>query len=145
MQRYCFLSMVLFLLAHLAVAADDSNMSIPAVKKVDTKEVVPLRSVFERRRYNDPLVIKTADEAAKHFDEKNLAKLAEQVDFDRQYVLVFAWGGSGGDRLTHAVDDSDSKQVNFSYTAGFTRDLRWHSYIYVLRSNVKWQVAAARR
>ena len=103
MQRLCVFSIVLLQVC-ASFAADPSNMKIPAVKKIGAKEVQPQRSVFEGRRWNNPLVLKTADEAAKHFDKTNLAKLNKQVDYDRQYVLLFAWGGSGGDRLTYEAD-----------------------------------------
>src|SRR5436309_4177587 len=32
-------------------------------------------------------------------DEKAEARLKKEVDFSKEYLLVFAWSGSGGDRL----------------------------------------------
>jgi len=67
-----------------------------------------------------------------------LAKLKEQVDFEKQIVLVFAWRGSGQDQMDFTVAESYPEQVRFRYKPGRTRDLRPHVYVYALRSNVTW-------
>lgn len=79
-------------------------------------------------------------EAAEHFGEQELAKLVKQVDIAQQFVLVFAWRGSGQDWLEHAVAESFPEQIFFTYKPGRTRDPRPHVRVYVLRSNVKWSV-----
>ena len=86
-----------------------------------------------------PIVIKSAEEAAKHFDAKGLAAIRKQVDFAQQTVLIFAWRGSGGDRLNYAVMESYPEQIVFKLKRGRTRDLRPHVYIYALRKNVTWK------
>jgi hypothetical protein len=74
-----------------------------------------------------------------------VAKLARQVDFEQQFVLLFAWRGSGQDRFRYTVAESYPEQVFFTYRAGRTRDLRPHVYVYALRSNVKWNVKRSHR
>ena len=69
-----------------------------------------------------------------------LAALKKQVDFDEQFVLLFAWRGSGQDKLTYVVAESFPEQITFRIEPGRTRDLRPHVHIYALRSNVKWSV-----
>ncbi len=63
----------------------------------------------------------------------------EQVDFEKQIVLVFAWRGSGQDKLDYVVAESFPEQITFTYRPGRTRDLRPHVYAYALRSNVAWK------
>ena len=114
-----------------------AKTNIPPIKKI--AKVLPLRSVFQRGASQKPIVIKSAEDAAKHFDGKNLAAIQKQVDFKQQFVLIFAWRGSGGDRLNYAVLESYPEQIVFKLKRGRTRDLRSHLHVYALRSNVTWK------
>jgi len=109
----------------------------PPIKKIG---VIPKQSVFKDASRKKPLEIQTAEEAGKHFGEDSLAKLKKVVDFEKQFVLVFAWRGSGQDRLNYAVAESFPEQIFFTHKYGRTRDLRPHIYVFALRSNVKWSV-----
>jgi len=95
---------------------------------------------FDRSGWKKPLVLGSQEEAANHFDAEELAELKRQVDFAQQFVLLFAWRGSGQDRLDAAVAESYPEQIFFSYAPGRTRDLREHVRVFALRSNVKWSV-----
>jgi len=86
---------------------------LPPIQKV--QKVKPKPSVFRRKNSKQPLVVKSAEDAVKHFDEKSLALLKEKVDFEKQFVLIFAWRGSGGDKLTYAVLESYPEQIHFKY------------------------------
>ena len=68
------------------------------------------------------------------------AASAAAVDFKKQFVLVFAWQGSGGDTLSYHVLESYPEQIAFMRKPGMTKDLRSHAKVYALRSNVKWRV-----
>ena len=103
-------------------------------------KVAPEKSVFKDAAWNKPLVIKSQDEAAKHFGKEALAVIAKKVDFKKQIVLLFAWQGSGGDKLEYRILESFPEQIPFSLRRGLTRDLRSHSRIFALRSNVRWSV-----
>lgn len=107
-------------------------------------KVVPKKSVFKGSSWKTPLVLKSAEEAGKHFDEKALAVLKEKVDFGKQIVLVFAWMGSGQDKLSYVIQESFPEQIPFSLQPGRTRDLRQHVRVFVLRSNVRWSIAGKR-
>jgi hypothetical protein len=111
---------------------------LPPIASID--DVKPQLLAFEAAKRDAPLVIRTKDEAAKYFDEDALARLNEEVDFEKQFVLVFAWRGSGQDRVTHAVAESFPEQIFFTLTPGRTKDLRQHVHVYALRSNVKWSL-----
>ena len=120
------------LICSSAVAADEPIMAV--------KGVQPKATVFEAAKRDAPAVLRGADEAAKYFDDEALAALKKQVDFEKQVVLVFAWRGSGQDRLTYAVAESFPEQIFFTVKPGRTRDLREHVQVYALRANVKWSV-----
>ena len=134
-------SLMPFLVA-LAVAANalaaEPDADIPPVKEV--KDVAPSPDVFTAAKRGEPLVFKTADEAAKYFGEEALATLKEHVDFDQQIVLLFAWRGSGQDKLIYDVAESFPEQIAFAIKPGRTRDLRPHVHIFALQGNVKWSV-----
>ena len=94
--------------------------------------------------WDKPTRIATEEEAAKVFEGEALAKLKEKVDFEKQIVLVFAWRGSGQDKLNHVVLESFPEQVRFSIERGRTRDLRPHVHVFALRSNVDWAAGGRR-
>jgi len=104
-------------------------------------KVVPERSVFKNSAWDKPIIIKSNTDAVKHFGKDALNTLGTTVDFKKQFVLVFAWRGSGGDRLTYNVAESYPEQIFFSLRRGRTRDLRAHTKVYALRSNVRCRVA----
>jgi hypothetical protein len=107
-------------------------------------KVTPEKSVFKNPAWHKPIVIKSQDEAARHFGKDALEVIAKKVDFQKQIVLVFAWQGSGGDKLVYKVLESFPEQIPFSLRPGVTDDLRSHSRVFALRSNVKWSVKAPR-
>lgn len=108
--------------------------SEPIVEIVD---VQPKASAFLFDGASKPVVIYSVDEITKYFDAKNSANLKSKVDFSQQEVLVFAWRGSGQDRIEYEVLESFPEQIRFSYLRGRTRDLRQHFKIFVVRSDVK--------
>jgi len=104
----------------------------------------PDSSIFKNSNFNKPIVVKSKEEAAKHFGKEATAALVKAVDFKKQIVLVFAWRGSGGDQLNYTVAESFPEQITFSRQFGRTRDLRPHAKVFALRSNVKWSVKGKR-
>ena len=110
----------------------------PAVREIGG--VAPRPGVFEAASRTAPLVLRSAADAARHFDAAHAAALARQVDFAKQFVLVFAWRGSGQDRLDAAVAESYPEQIFFTHRPGRTRDMREHVRIFALRRNVAWRV-----
>jgi hypothetical protein len=133
-----FMSLVLLLSFALITFAEAADTKLPPITAI--KDVQPNPSVFKSASRGKPIVLSSAKDAAKHFSEKELAKLAKKVDFKKQIVLVFAWRGSGQDSLKHVVMESFPEQVRFTLKRGRTRDLRPHVKLYVLRADVKWSV-----
>lgn len=112
----------------------------PSIVPIKELKVKPEASAFKAGGRNKPITIKSQKDAKKHFSEESLKALAKAVDFKQQVVLVFAWRGSGQDKLSYDVAESFPEQVQFKLTPGRTRDLRPHLHVYALRSNVKWSV-----
>jgi hypothetical protein len=112
--------------------------SAPAQEAIVAVKVKPEKSVFKDAAWNEPIVIKSTEDAAKHFGKDALEKLGKAVDFKKQVVLVFAWQGSGGDKLSYTVAESLPEQISFSLQRGLTRDLLSHTHVYALRSNVRY-------
>lgn len=127
MTRWIFGTCVLFL-ASVAVA----QQPIVAVK------VMPEKSAFKAAAWNKPIVVSSRDAAAKLFGKAELERLAKEVDFQKQFLLVFAWQGSGGDKLNIAIAESFPEQIFFSLKPGVTDDIASHLHVYALRSNVRW-------
>ena len=68
----------------------------------------PMNIAFKNSAFNKPIVVKSKEEATKLFGKEAVATLVKAVDFKKQFVLVFAWRGSGGDRLNYTVADLDA-------------------------------------
>jgi hypothetical protein len=131
------LSAILCLAAVCYGAAAEPSPGVAAVVELEGLAADP--SVFEVAQAGKPIEIKSAEEAAKFFKDEALAQALAKVDFAKQYVLIFAWKGSGQDRLVSRVAESYPEQAFFELERGRTRDLRPHVRIYALRSNVTWK------
>ena len=125
-------------LARDAKAEPKKNAAIGPI--VEVTKIMPPKATNFRKKPADAQLIKTADEAGKLFGKQGLATLKKQVNFDKQNLIIIAWSGSGGDRITYFVNASFPEQVVFSYKRGRTRDLRRHFKLYAVRKNVKWSV-----
>lgn len=133
------ISILLLLLLPLSISAAEPDAKIPPIQML--KGVRPNSSVFKGSSRRKPLVIKSEKEAAEYFSKDALAALQKQVDFEQEVLLIFAWRGSGQDRLLFDVDESYPEQISFRYKPGRTKDLRQHLYLFALRSNVKWRAS----
>lgn len=113
-----------------------NNPADPLITALDEPNAE--KAVFDDATRTKPIVLKSADDAAKYFSKAELAKLTKAVDFKKRVVLIFAWRGSGQDLMDLSVGESDPERVIFKVKPGRTRDLRPHTVIYSLRSNVMW-------
>ena len=107
---------------------------------VEFKELKVEKKAFEDSSRKEPLVIKSEKDAKKYLDKETLAKVAKVVDLDARHIVIFAWKGSGRDKITYEVMESYPEQVAFTFQAGRTRDLRTHIKAYSVRKNVKLSV-----
>jgi membrane-bound inhibitor of C-type lysozyme len=118
----------------LTVCAAQAQEPIAAVT------VSPEQRIVKDAVWNRPIAIASRQDAAACFSAEAMNELGSQVDFEKQFLLVFAWQGSGGDRLSYTVAESFPEQIFFSMKRGLTRDLRPHVHVYALRSNVRWSI-----
>jgi len=124
--------------ATLAVVLSIASGMVSAQEPIVAIKVMPEEGVFKNSAWDKPLVIKSSEDAVKHFRKDAIETLGKEVDFKKQFLLVFAWRGSGGDKLSYAVAESWPEQIFFSLEPGLTRDLRGHTHVFALRSNVSW-------
>ena len=90
-------------------------------------------------RPSDPTKITSKEELEKAVpDADTAAVIATQVDFKKDIVLLFAWSGSGGDKLTMA---EEKKAAVFTMTRGLTRDLRQHTKLFALPKGMKYSMS----
>ncbi len=131
---------VLFLsLAAFSVTAQEM---LPPVKNINA-QVQP--DVFDSSSALEPLVISTREKAETAFTKEGLDVLLKEVNLEQQVVVLFAWRGSGQDRMEVQIAESFPEQVTFLYLPGRTRDLRSHVYAYAVRKNVKWSADTGNR
>ncbi len=69
-------------------------------------------------------------------DEGILKGISDGVDFKKEKVVVFAWSGSGGDRLFFKLA-ADEKSVKFEKLQGATDDIRYHLKVFVVKVGIK--------
>jgi hypothetical protein len=119
--------------AAFAAAADE--------KKELAREVVlkDVRLALKDVKPGLPVSILSKEDLAKVVEDKDTqGALAKEIDFDKEFALIFAWSGSGGDRL---VANLEKETVVFSIVRGRTKDLRGHARVYALAKGTKWEMA----
>lgn len=129
LTRRFFLSSFLAVAAVTVEAADEKPILIRELPVPKLPEAVggPYK----------PTVIKTAEELHKVFGEKTELK----IDFEKEYLLVFRWAGSGQDKLTGSVVEEKAATVAlFDYQRGLTRDLRQHAKLFAIAKKVEWRI-----
>ncbi len=120
------------------LAADDK----PAVKVIPTKD---LKLKFdEKGKVTQPTEIKSADELAKakvFTDDASRGAVKKQVNFEKEKLVVFVWGGSGGDKLAGELKTEAKKSTaTFKFTGGLTLDYRQHFHLYAVPKDAEVKV-----
>jgi hypothetical protein len=103
----------------------------------DITDIKASEEIWKVAKRGVPLTFRSKSEAARYFAGPQLKLLLKKVDFQKQTLLVFAWRGSGQDKMTYTIAESFPEQITFKILPGRTRDLRPHLKIYALRKNVK--------
>jgi hypothetical protein len=115
-----------------------------AEEKGGVKEV-PLKGIklnAKNGKVEMPTGLSSADDLKMFVEDKEqVEKLAKEIDFANHKALLFAWGGSGRDKLEARQDKST---VVFTYTAGLTRDFRMHRHLFAIPKDAKFEVKTAR-
>lgn len=89
--------------------------------------------------------ITSAVKLAEVFTDKDTQdKIAKQVDFAKEYLVLFRWSGSGQDKLTATVEKAGTPTVIFDYTRGKTKDLRPHAKLFVVNKKTGYSILGAK-
>jgi hypothetical protein len=119
----------------MGVSEDAKDKKAPAVKELTAAGV---DAALYRGSVKRPTFIDKDKSLSSAFDtEAAREAVKKQVNFKEQYLLLFAWSGSGQDKLEFDVNDTE---VIFAFTPGRTRDLRRHAHLFVLPKGATWKV-----
>ena len=118
-----------------SAAASQAGSPIKELNDLEPKELA-----FRTFNADNPLLIHSADESAMLFSDRGLAVLKREVNFKNQKVVLFAWRGSGQDRIEYVIPEAFPEQIRFTYKRGRTRDLRRHFRVFVVGVNGKCSV-----
>ena len=95
------------------------------------------QKVAAKSGFSNGLELKSEKDALLYFKKDYLKKIG--IDFTKQKLVIFAWSGSGGDRITYGVLESYPEQIRFNFNRGRTKDLRRHYKAFIIRNNVSWR------
>jgi len=110
---------------------------VPLIKEISlSKLVFPIKPFGLKK----PMAIKTMKDLKEVFGEKGAAKIKEQVDFEKRFLVFFQWGTSGGDQFSYRIDKKKKKpEIIFTFRPGRTDDFFPHSGLYAIKIGIKWR------
>jgi type III secretion system FlhB-like substrate exporter len=103
---------------------------------------VPAWSAPEDAKFA-PVVVRSKPELEKAIDRKEVRdEILKAVKLDQEYLVVFAWSGSGGDRLAfEVVKGAKGAEVVFKRRPGLTDDLRAHRKVFAIPKTMTHRLA----
>jgi hypothetical protein len=118
----------------------------PGARQID------LKGFFAKTKNSDgpgvPIKITSNDELAKAFEQAKAIdskkwqdRTVNQVDFSKEYLLLFMWWGSGQDKLSFKVGEENKKPIVIhEFSPGSTQDDRFHANLFAIPRDVNWRV-----
>lgn len=135
MTKYLTLLLSAVVLAATA-RGSDADPEPPMMSQV--REVRIGIGLTKDDRFAAPTRIKSREELAAVMNSESLEKtILKVVDFRKEHLLLFAWGGSSGDRLKVA---GKASEATFEYTAGKTDDVFRHVKMFAVPARAKVKV-----
>ena len=134
-KMIAILTMIFVTVVSYATTSTTAEEMLPPIQ--DITDIKANEQIWKVAKRGVPLTLHSKSEAARYFAEPQFKLLLKKVDFQKQTVLLFAWRGSGQDKMTYTIAESFPEQITFKILPGRTRDLRPHLKIYELRKNVK--------
>jgi hypothetical protein len=127
MKRFALCLMMLAVPALYADKAEPDDPKAPKARELKLEKATP---EGEARGRIAPIKVADADELSKHVSAKaGREEILKQVNLKREYLVLFRWAGSGGDRV---MMSADGDKVKFTFTPGRTRDLQQHFKVFAL-------------
>src|SRR5262245_39659945 len=133
-MRPAFLS-VLLATQLLAADTDPRDPKAPLAREINVTGLKPIpKSDRQVGTFGKPAEITSAAELAKAIPDKaGRQKVVKAVDFGKEYLLLFRWGGSSSDRLEFKVEKGKKgPEVVFTYTASKKLDLDGHPRLFAI-------------
>ena len=118
------------LLLPLTLLAQDA----PKARELSPKGV---KLEFTKGNLAKPKVIASASELDRVLDDGGMLK--KEIDFDKEKLVLFAWTGSGQDKLLGKAD-KEGKTAIFTYVPGQTRDIRRHVHLYAVPKSAEVRI-----
>lgn len=130
------------LLAFVAAAddkkGDETKKDEAGVRLIELKDVKPPMAKADAK-VTVPTKIANQEELVKAFGEDGAKAI--KVDFTKEYLLLFQWSGSGGDRIGSKTEMQDGKSnVMFTYTKGLTKDEKQHTAMFGMPAGSTYKV-----
>ena len=119
------------------LTADEKKDAKPTVKEIPTKDLK--LTIPEKGKPTEPTTITSAGDLAKNeVVGKAADDIKEQIDFNKQKLLVFAWHGSGQDRMTASIGAEGKDLIVFvEFLPGKTKDFRPHTRLFAVPKDLK--------
>ena len=132
----------MLMLAFLALIAPSLAAEEPEQKVPDevAREIVLVKPIGGFRFTNGIGVkISSAEDLVQELPGQ--AAIAKQVDFTKEYLVMFTWRGSGGDKKSFKVEEGkDGPVVVFTTSAGQSADLKPHVRLYAITKKATWRI-----
>jgi hypothetical protein len=125
----------------VGTATAEDKPAVRAVPLKDIKTVHPKN--FGAPKATEFTSADALGKSALFADDTSRDTLKKQLDFAKEKLVVFAWSGSGGDRIAGALS-KDGKAAEFSYRMGLTDDLRQHFHVFVVPKDAEVKIIAVR-
>jgi hypothetical protein len=109
----------------------------PKDKKVVAREIVVSGLPSIRAAFGEPTKITSKEDAEKTLGKELSEKVLKEVDLKKEFLLLFRWSGSGGDKLSMTQDKGT---VTFHLQRGRTKDLRMHAKLYALPNKTEYKL-----
>jgi hypothetical protein len=132
------MSLLLCTLCLVIAFPDDPE---PVDPKIKPREIVLGKAVAAERAMKTAKIT-SAEDFAKQFGKEAAEELDKQVNFKGEYVVVFSWSGSGGDKMEMTTE---GKKATFTRKFGLTRDLRQHFKVFALPKDFTYEMGKAGR
>jgi hypothetical protein len=111
----------------------------PKDRKIVAREIVVKGLPSARAVLKEPTKIASKEDLEKIIPDRDVRDaILKEVDLKKEFLLLFSWSGSGGDKL---LMKDDKGKVTFEYVRGKTDDLRRHAKLYALPNKTEYKLS----